>query len=210
VTPPATLVKPPATLLAPGWSDTAAVLEPARRFLMDAGWPGDHLRCVSFRRRYGSNREHAEELAGAVDELRARSGSERIAVVAHSMGGLALRYYLTHLGGQAAVHTAVFVATPHRGTWLAWLAWGAGGGEMRPRSRFLRELEERQLPREVRTVCISTSVDLRVMPGSSTRLEGAECHRVRVPGHAGMLRHGPTLRLVRDVLLHAPRSQAHP
>jgi triacylglycerol lipase len=200
----------PPTLLAPGWSDTAAVLEPARRFLVEAGWPEDRLACINFRRRYGSNREHAEELAAAVEELRARARSERVAVVAHSMGGLALRYYLTQLGGHAAVHTAVFVATPHRGTWLAWLAWGAGGGEMRPRSRFLRELEKRPLPAGVRAVCISTLADLRVIPGSSTRLEGAECHRVRLPGHAGMLRHGPTLRLVRDLLLHEPRSQAHP
>jgi triacylglycerol lipase len=200
---PATLT--PATLLAPGWSDTPKVLQPARRFLLDAGWPDSHVEAVGFRDRYGSNAEHAAELAAAVDALRQRSGADRVAVVAHSMGGLALRYYLTRLGGADAVHTAVFVATPHRGTWAAWLAWGGGGAEMRPGSAFLRDLAQRPLPDHVRSICISTPIDMRVFPGSSALLDRAECHRVRLPTHARMMRHGPTLRLISAVL---QRSQA--
>jgi triacylglycerol lipase len=198
----------PATLLVPGWSDTAAVLEPARRFLAGAGWPEGHVRCVGFRHRYGSNREHAAELAVAVDELRQRTGEAQVAVVAHSMGGLALRHFLTEPGGAEAVHTAVFVGTPHRGTWLAWLAWGDGGREMRPGSSFLCSLHRRTIPATVRTACISTPIDLRVVPGSSTLLEGAACYRVRLPTHAGMMRHRATLDRIRHVLLGAAaRSQ---
>jgi triacylglycerol lipase len=193
-------VQRPATLLVPGWSDTSRALGDARSFLLREGWPESHVSCVSFADRFGSNVQHAAELRQAVAGLSALSGEERVAVVAHSMGGLALRMYL-RANASHQVHTAVFVGTPHRGTWLAWLAWGAGGREMRPGSRLLAELQDRPPPPDVRAVCIRTPVDTRVLPGSSAFLEGADCRMIRAPGHTRMLRHRKTLELIRDVLL---------
>jgi pimeloyl-ACP methyl ester carboxylesterase len=195
-------IDPPATLLVPGWSDTSRALRRAESHLVEAGWPRTHVACVDFARRYGSNMEHAAEIEAALERLRERSGSRRVAVVAHSMGGLALRYHLTVGGGGTSVHTAIFLGTPHRGTVLAWLAWGRGGVEMRPGSELLRRLAAQPLPPGVRSICIRTPIDLRVVPWSSALLDGAECHTVRLPTHAGMLRHAGTLRLVADLLLH--------
>jgi triacylglycerol lipase len=189
----------PPVLLVPGWSDTAHVLQPCRRFLLAAGWAEPTVRCLSFRDRYGSNIEHAAEIGAAARELRDATGA-RIAVVAHSMGGLALRQYLVD-GGDAAVHTAIFAATPHRGTWIAWLARGRGGAEMRPGSAFLERLNATPLPRSVRAICLRTPIDTRVVPGESASLEGAACHTVRLPTHRRMLRHARTLQLIRELLL---------
>jgi triacylglycerol lipase len=189
-------------LLVPGWSDTARVLRPCREFLVAAGWPAHAVRSLTFRDRYGSNLEHAAEIAAAAAELTKAAGSSRIAVVAHSMGGLALRQFLM-AGGDDAVHTAIFVGTPHRGTYVAWLAWGAGGAEMRPGSAFLEQLNASALPPSVRTICLRTPIDTRVVPGTSAWLEGAACHTVRTPTHPRMLRHGPTLHFIRDLLLDA-------
>ena len=75
-------------------------------------------------------------------DLCGTAGVSSIAVVAHSMGGLALRYYIAR-SGATAIHTAIFVGTPHSGTYAAYLAWGGGGREMRPDSNFLRELNQR-------------------------------------------------------------------
>lgn len=190
----------PATLLVPGWSDDARALGRARDFLLGAGWPPSHVACVDFRDRYGSNIGHADEIAAAIETLARATGEEAVAVVAHSMGGLALRRYL----GTAQcpfVHTAVFVGTPHRGTWAAWVAWGLGGNEMRPGSAFLRELSTLPLPASTRAICITTPIDTRVLPGSSALLDGVEHYRVRLPTHPRMLRHMPTLRLIRDLLV---------
>jgi pimeloyl-ACP methyl ester carboxylesterase len=193
--------RPPPTLLVPGWSDTARAVRHARSFLLDSGWPESHVSCVEFRDRYGSNVEHAEELAAAIGRLQNSSGERSVAVVAHSMGGLALRLYLGRIGGAAPVNTAVFVATPHRGTWIAHLAWGAGGAEMRPGSGLLRDLARAALPGHVRAVCVRTPIDTRILPGSSAVLPGAPCHVVRLPTHPRMLRHRGTLHLIRDLLL---------
>lgn len=189
----------PAVLVAPGWSDTARRLRTFRSFLLDSGWSEGQVSCLSFRDRFGSNIEHASEIADAVKRLRERTGQAEVAVVAHSMGGLALRYHLTN--GAADIRTAVFVGTPHSGTWAAWLAWGRGGAEMRPGSAFLRELSGRPLPAHVRAFCLRTPIDTRVLPGRSAWLEGAVCRTVRTPTHPRMLRHRPTLSLIRDILL---------
>jgi triacylglycerol esterase/lipase EstA (alpha/beta hydrolase family) len=193
---------PPPTLLVPGYHDTPRALRHCNRQLIAWGWPPQHVRCLGFRDTHGSNLQHAVELRSAIDELSVATGAERIAVVAHSMGGLALREYLTTTP-QPRVHTAIFVGTPHYGTWMAYLAWGAGGAEMRPRSEFLRALNARALPPSVRAHCISTAVDTRVVPGSSALLAGTQCHPTRLPTHPRMLRHGRTLRLIRDLLLQS-------
>lgn len=192
-------VSPPPVLLIPGWSDTARQLRHCRAWLERAGWPAGHVHTMEFRDPCGSNVEHAFEIAEAVAALRALTGTDRVAAIAHSMGGLALRHHLVH-GGADTVHTAVFAGTPHRGTWIAWLAWGRGGAEMRPGSEFLRELNTRPLPDTVRAVCLRTPLDTRVLPGGSAWLPGSECHTVRLPTHAGMLRHARTLQLIRRLL----------
>jgi len=192
----------PAVLLVPGWSDRGSVLKRCRQFLLQEGWPESHVSWVDFGDRYGSNVQHAEEIEQAVHELRMKAGVPTIAVVAHSMGGLAVRYYIAR-SGSAAIHTAIFVGTPHSGTWAAYLAWGGGGREMRPNSDFLRELNQRQLPSDVRAHCIRTPIDTRVLPGSSAWLAGTQCHVVRAPTHPRMMRHRATLQLIQRLLLRA-------
>jgi triacylglycerol lipase len=197
----------PAVLLVPGWSDTARQLRRCRSFLLESGWQERQVSCLSFRDRYGSNIAHAAELAEAVETLLEHSGQVDVAVVAHSMGGLALREYLGN-GGADLVHTAVFVGTPHRGTWAAWLAWGAGGAEMRPGSPFLERLNQRTLPPRTRAFCLRTPIDTRVLPGRSAWLEDAVCHMVRTPTHPRMLRHSSTLHLIRRILLESAQAGA--
>ncbi|HSJ06436.1 MAG TPA: alpha/beta fold hydrolase [Longimicrobiales bacterium] len=171
---------------------------------MRSGWPESYVHALGFRRPYGSNIEHAAEIASAAAELQDRTGVERIAVVAHSMGGLAVRAFLAE-DGAAAVETVVFVATPHKGTWLAWLGWGDGAREMRPGNPFLRGLGP--VPPGVRAVCIRTPAEFRVVPGSSARLDGIECLTVRAPTHPRMMHHRGTLELIRTVL-HGSDEQA--
>jgi triacylglycerol lipase len=176
------------------------MMKRCRQFLLQQGWPDTHVQWVDFADRYGSNVQHAGEIEYAVRELCRRAGVARIAVVAHSMGGLALRYYLASSSADR-VHTAIFVGTPHNGTYAAYLAWGGGGREMRPNSDFLRTLNQRQLPTHVRAHCIRTPLDTRVLPGSSAWLAGTQCHVVRAPTHPRMMRHRATLSLIRRLLL---------
>ena len=190
----------PAVLLVPGWSDRKTVLRPLERHLLAAGWPRTHVRALGFRDRFGGNVEHAHEIADAVDALRADTRSEHVAVVAHSMGGLALRWYLTRLDGARRVRQAIFLATPHQGTWLAWLALGAGARDMRPGSVFLRELNAFALPDSVTATCVRTPLDFRVFPPASALLAGTAATVVRSSTHPGLLRSRRVFHVVQTVL----------
>lgn len=100
----------------------------------------------------------------AIRSALARAGldpdTQRVDVVAHSMGGLAMRYLVEHPVGHWArqVDDLVMVATPNHGSDV--IAWetGLGGGhfaglgqDMLPGSAFLRALGDREPAGEVYT-----------------------------------------------------------
>ncbi len=135
----------------------------------------------------------------------ALTGAEQVDVVAHSMGGLAVRYYLRTGETAASIRRAVFLGTPHRGTAAAVLAWGDGGREMVPGSDFLMELNQgRPVPEGVEALAIRTPVDLRVIPASSGRLAGPGVENVEIccPSHNALVDHEETfleiLRFLRE------------
>ena len=190
-------------LLVPGWSDEAEHLDPLENRFVDAGWPDSTVVALSFEDPVGSNRTHARTIARAVSELRARTGAPRVDVVAHSMGGLALRYYLQNGGGEE-VRRVVFLATPHRGTWSATLAWGEGGEEMKPGSSFLLSLMEFfPLPPGVEGITVRTPVDLHVLPAESATLPPLPDIEVCCPTHAGLLDHDETFDVIETFLRKA-------
>lgn len=187
-------------LLVPGWSDEGKDLRPLRQRFLGAGWSADSVVAVSFDDPVGSNEVHAEEVARAVDRLLEDTGAHEVDVVAHSMGGLAVRRYLLD-GGADVVRRVVFLATPHRGTVVAHLAWGEGAREMEPGSRFLLDLlRGRAVPRGVRAITVRTPLDLRVIPNESATLPGMPNLEVCCPTHPGMLDDDETFEAVRRFL----------
>jgi triacylglycerol lipase len=187
---------PVPVVLVPGWSDDEAALLELRGRFTRAGWQEASVLALSFEDPVGSNRDHAREIAQAVVALKARTGAERIDVVAHSMGGLATRYFLGN-GGDQHVRRVVFLATPHQGTLSAHFAWGAGAREMQPRSPFLLSLLRGQpVPSGVRAITIRTPLDLHVVPPESATLPGVPDLRVCCPTHAGLLTDEGTFELI--------------
>ena len=193
-------------LLVPGWSDEAEDLDPLRKRFLAAGWSEAMVRAVDFQDPEGSNLEHAREVAAAAAEMLARTGRAELDVVAHSMGGLAVRQYLLE-GGADQVRRVVFLATPHRGTFAAYLAWGEGSEEMEPGSAFLGELNRSQVvPEGVVTLTIRTPMDLRIIPNESATLPvpGIANLEVCCPSHEGLLDHDETFFRIRNFLRHRP------
>lgn len=188
-------------LLVPGWSNRARALRRMARFLLDQGWPRERVRALDFVDPFGSNIAHAREIARAVDAMRSATGSEHVDIVAHSMGGLAARWYLAERGEDAAIRRIVFLATPHSGTWAALFAFGGGRREMLPGSPFLRQLKALPWPEHVQAVALTTRLDLRVLPHWSARLERAHHRRIPLVTHQGLIRSRRVHRIVRDALL---------
>lgn len=187
-------------LLIPGWLDTGRDLAALRIRLLASGWRDDEILMLTFRETTGSNRDHADEIAMAVDSLMARTGADAVDVVAHSMGGLATRWYLLH-HPDAPVRRVAFLASPHRGTQSAHLAWGGGRSEMMPDSPFLDTLNvAAPVPDGVEVITVRTVIDTHIIPGESATLPGVEDHELCCPTHAGLLDDAEVFEIVRDFL----------
>ncbi|MCP2288055.1 esterase/lipase family protein [Nocardia amikacinitolerans] len=86
--------------------------------------------------------DSARAVADEVAEIRRETGSARVDLVGHSMGGLAQRHFVKFLDGRAAVGTYVDFGTPENGVVLALLCapFYPGCRDMSPGSPFLTAL----------------------------------------------------------------------
>ena len=96
--------------------------------------------------------ELAGRLAETVEVLRTLSGSDKVHIVGHSLGGIIARWYVQELGGHEQVSTAVTIGSPHEGTLAAWVAPGRTAQELRPGSWVVRRLAAGARPSPVRWV----------------------------------------------------------
>ena len=126
-----------------------------------------------------------------IERILENSSWDRIDVIGHSMGGLIGLYYIKKLGGESRVRKLVMIGTPIRGTWaaLAGVAtlglWSTSSWQLLPRSRFLDELSQGQIPPQVEVFSVAAARDW-VCPPNSTRMRGIRS--IIVPmGHSSLV-----------------------
>lgn len=126
--------------------------------------------------------------------------SEKIHIVAHSMGGLVSREYLQHLGGHARCLSLTTLATPHHGTLAAWCYPGKGAMQMRRGSAFLTGLKETEdRLRGIPLHSYYTPMDLIILPYTSSEWGMAHNRVVRAPAHPLVLFAPPVVRHIVEV-----------
>ena len=157
----------------------------------------------------GSIDDYAPLIEERVRALCAATGAARIAIVAHSMGGLAARAWMRRYGS-ARVASVITLGTPHHGTKLARFGLGANAVQMRRDGPWLRDLAASEGPDvRARIVSIYTHHDNIVAPQDSSVLPGA--HNVAFGG-VGHVALGSNPRVLAEVLriLRELRADAHP
>lgn len=146
---------------------------------------------------FGSIDAYVPLIETAVQRMRAATGKPPL-LVAHSMGGLALRAWLRHggdcEGGEARVHRVITIGTPHHGTWLGRFGLAANTRQMRWHSPWLTELAAHEpADRYRRFTCFHGHCDNIVFPCSTATLPGADNRHLRGHAHIHMLRHPAVL-----------------
>jgi triacylglycerol lipase len=120
----------------------------------------------------------AEQLAGFVNRVLARTGASRVSIVGHSEGGMMPRYYIKFLGGASKVAALVALAPSNHGTLNPATFGGALTGcvacaEQQSGSPFLTTLNAGdEAPPPVSYTVIETVYDEVVIPYSSAFLAG--------------------------------------
>jgi triacylglycerol lipase len=127
--------------------------------------------------------------------------SQPVDLVGFSMGGLVARYYVQRLGGLAQVQRLITIASPHNGTWTAYLRTNTGARQMRPGSPFLEDLNrDAAALSRIRFSSILTPFDLMVVPARSSELGVGSSLRVNVAAHPLMVRDRRVFELIRQLL----------
>lgn len=145
----------------------------------------------------GSIDAYAPLIEARVQALCAATGAAQIAIVAHSMGGLAARAWMRACPG-ARVARLVTLGTPHHGTVLANLGLGANAVQMRRDSPWLQALEAAETgDQRARIVSIYTHHDNIVAPQDSSELAGARNVAFGGVGHVAL---GSNPRVLAEVL----------
>jgi pimeloyl-ACP methyl ester carboxylesterase len=154
-------------LLVHGYAATESVWTPLRSALAEAGF--GHI--VSFN--YNSFATDPVALSAELTRQAllalATTGAPRVHLIGHSLGGLIVRCALAASGTLSSqTASAVTIASPHRGAYLARIAPGRCARIMHPGSRSC--LPEADAPRPVRWLAYYSDGD-RVVPTASARLD---------------------------------------
>lgn len=169
-------------LLLHGFADNHSIFALMRRGLLRRGF--SQVFGMNYSVRTRDVRTLAVQLAEEVEAIAEETGYERIHIVAHSLGGVIARYYVTRLGGDERVHTIVTLGSPHTGTLLAHALRTPLGRQMRPGSPLLAELNEPAPDLRTRFVAFWSDADEAVIPATNATLEqeGVPSTNIRLRG----------------------------
>lgn len=131
---------------------------------------------------FGSIEHYAPLIDAAVERLRLATGQAPL-VVAHSMGGLAVRAWWRWSRGRsgataeqtsARVHAVMTIGSPHQGTWLARMGVTTNARQMRIGGAWLQGLAAQEdASWRQRFVCVYSNCDNVVFPPRVAVLEGS-------------------------------------
>ena len=135
---------------------------------------------------FGSIDHYAAAIDAAVQRLEAATGQAPV-LVGHSMGGLAIRAWLSAFDADARAHRIVTIGSPHHGTWLARWSRTTNGKQMRLHSEWLQRLQAREpAGRHARFTCFYGHCDNIVFPVMTATLGGADNRHVPGTAHVDM------------------------
>lgn len=181
-------------VLVHGLWDTDAIFQQLRPYLVQRGWQVHSLDLIP-----SDGSAPLEVLAQQLAEFIDRTflPQQSIDLLGFSMGGIISRYYVQRLNGLARVRRLITIASPHRGTIVAYLSNKPGAKQMRPFSKFLTSLNNDvdQL-RSLQVTSTWTPFDTMIVPGWSSVIPNAVTPWIPVLWHKWMIRDRRSFQLV--------------
>jgi triacylglycerol lipase len=158
-------------LLVPGWGAPLWHTHWIARQLERAGLSVEEMKLPFLA--VGDMRRSAAMVKDQVEQIRERTGSDRVSLISYSLGGLIERIYLQELGGYEHLGRAVFVGSPQDGIYTAYAgAFTKAGRQVSKGSKFMRNLNRAHTCGcdERRCLSIFLSRDGTIFPSRSARL----------------------------------------
>ena len=150
----------------------------------------------------------AAQIDKRIEAICNETGADEVMIVAHSMGGLAVRAYVaqkadTTPNAISRIAKLVTLGSPHHGSQVARLGIGINARQMCEQSEWLLTLQSKEavnaiggLRKRPATLSIYTLNDDLVYPAESSVLEWAENVPVAAVGHIGLVFSAPVARRI--------------
>lgn len=187
-------------LLVHGYFCNRAIWNGWLRRLGQAGIP--HV-AIDLEPAFASIDAYADTVEIAVRRVTEAANGRPPVVVAHSMGGVAIRAWLAVDADRNAsrVHRIVTIGSPHRGTWMARFARSPNGRQMRIDSEFLSALATRETDTtRARFTCYWSDCDNVVFPSLNATLDGADNRALVGWAHLHLVDHPAIFAAVLDAV----------
>lgn len=186
-------------LLVPGYAEPSwYFMYGLYKDLKQAGWQVEGINLFP---NFASAEEQAAKVKLRVEEMKKRLGVDKVNLVVHSFGGLISRYYIQELGGLQSVERLITIATPHHGTYAAYLGPGASADQMQPGSEFLKKLNANGFAYPpIKYTSIWTNLDEIVVPPKNSIMPDSNVRYVPWTGHLTVMFSQRTYRFVREAL----------
>ncbi|MBI5375297.1 MAG: alpha/beta hydrolase [Candidatus Schekmanbacteria bacterium] len=148
-------------LLIHGYIHNRSMLIPMKYYLRRRGI--ENIFDITLSPPFASIEHFAGLISAKVKEIKS-CGIEEIDMVCHSMGGIAARYYAVNSPDAGVIGKLITIGSPHLGTALAGLHIGKCCGEMKTGSSFLKDLNEKRLPGNIKMFSIWSTFDNIILP----------------------------------------------
>jgi triacylglycerol esterase/lipase EstA (alpha/beta hydrolase family) len=196
MTQPTQTSKKLAVLMVHGYGCNRAMWLKFSRGLANHGYASE---AINLEPPLGSIDDYPSLIEAGVKELMANTNAEQIAIVAHSMGGLACRAFLNASTPEQnkRIFKVITLGTPHQGTAHAALGQGQNTRQMRRKSLWREALAARERQEDLRKlVCIMTHHDNIVAPQTMQTVAGAKTIELHGIGHVALAYSEEVLQLV--------------
>lgn len=187
-----------------------------KRKMDELGW--QNVYTINYSTSHGSLTKMVEILARRIDLICEQTKSSQIDIVAHSMGGIISRYFMTIGAGRGKVKNLITLGTPHQGTelsiFLRGMSLGSLNSDLRAGSYFIRSLQDHPLPKGCKITSVYTPYDILVWPRKNCIAQGIpkksfENIEFKHVGHMGLLYNDQVLESVMKRLARVASQEKH-
>jgi triacylglycerol lipase len=183
-----------------GWTESADWWFKMIEWFESDGWPPLYLSKFTYDSSLSNRFTAEQQVKPHVEELLRATGTEKVDIIAHSMGSLSSRWYIKELGGESTVDDWVSLGGPNHGTLVAEIcASETPCEEMLPWSTFLSELNAGdETPGPVDYGTWWSPCDEYIVPNTSVELDGATNTETVCMAHRKLLEDRTVYEQVRD------------
>lgn len=204
-------VNPRPILLVHGIVHNRSAFHPLKARLERLGW--HNIYTMNYQTHHGSLSRMVGDLSKRVDAILKETNAQQVDIVAHSLGGLVSRFYMTLGDGRGKVKELITLGTSHQGTQisnlLSMLPGNALSSDLRPDSYLLKILNDTALSKGSQLTSIASSFDWTVWPKNSCWVSGtpkSSYQNISIDsiGHTSLLYDEKVFQAIVATILHQP------